>query len=111
MAEYKQPCIHCGALIESDSRYCVFCKSPSPFGYICPSCHRLVQKRQTLCAGCGRELIVICPVCQKQTFAGHICDVCGASLMKQCDNPRCLEPQFFQNTKCTACGKKFKIKK
>ncbi|MCL2803206.1 MAG: hypothetical protein FWD29_04555 [Micrococcales bacterium] len=38
------------------------------------------------------------------------CQSCGATLMVTCPNRRCGQPQFFENTKCTACGKKIKLK-
>jgi len=110
MATYKQPCIHCGEFIEGDSRFCPKCQSRSPFGYNCPTCLREIQKDQAVCAGCGRQLYVICPVCGGTTFVSTHCDACQADLMKQCQNPRCLQLQFFENMKCTACGKKFKEK-
>ena len=36
--------------------------------------------------------------------------VCALGLMVYCENKRCGALQFFQNTKCTACGKKIKAK-
>jgi RNA polymerase subunit RPABC4/transcription elongation factor Spt4 len=108
MATYKQPCIHCGEFIERDARFCPKCASHSPFRYHCPSCLREIEKGQAVCAGCGRSLYVVCPVCKKRTFVGERCEVCGVDLMIHCDNPRCLELQFFENEKCTACGKKIK---
>jgi Methionyl-tRNA synthetase len=110
MAAYKQPCIHCGEFVERDSRYCAKCGSRSPFGYQCPTCLREVEKGNVVCAGCGRSLEVVCPMCEFTTFAGEHCDKCGESLMIKCANPRCGEMQFFENTKCTACGKKIKKK-
>lgn len=110
MALYKLPCVHCGAFIERDARFCPFCQSGSPFGYHCPTCLRPVEKGQPICSGCGRVLFVPCPACGKPTFAAEKCAHCGASLMKRCQNPRCGELQFFDNEKCTACGKKFKQK-
>ena len=108
MASYKQPCIHCGEFIERDSRLCVKCGSRSPFGYHCPTCMREIQKGQPACSGCGRSLTVICPTCEAPTFAGERCDKCGAGLMINCTNSRCEQLQFFENIKCTACGKKIK---
>jgi hypothetical protein len=67
-----------------------------------------IEKGQAVCAGCGRSLTVICPTCQQTTFADERCDKCGAGLMIHCTNPRCGELQFFDLTKCTACGKKIK---
>jgi hypothetical protein len=67
-----------------------------------------IEKRQTVCSGCGRSLTVVCPACQQPTFVDERCERCGASLMIHCANPRCGEPQFFDLTKCTACGKKIK---
>ena len=110
MAGYKQPCVHCGAFIERDSRLCPKCASRSPFVYLCPACLRIVQKDDAVCSVCGRPLRVNCPVCSGLTFVGERCDVCEASLMIPCQNPRCGQPQFFENTKCTACGKKIKKK-
>ena len=81
------------------------------FGYACPTCLRPIEKNQQVCSGCGRSLFVTCPACGKQTFVDERCQVCGAGLMIQCQNPRCGQMQFFQNEKCTACGKKFKNKK
>lgn len=108
MATYKQPCIHCKTLIERDSRFCPTCGSRSPFGYICPTCRSPISKDQVLCSGCGRELYIVCPLCGGHTFVDERCQSCGRSLMVKCSNPRCGEMQFFENTKCTACGKKIK---
>ncbi|HHY81508.1 MAG TPA: hypothetical protein GX505_02385 [Clostridiales bacterium] len=108
MATYKQPCIHCNTFIEGDSRFCPACGSMSPFGYLCPTCRRPIKKGAAFCAGCGRSLTVACPACRKQTFVQEKCEVCGTSLMIRCENPRCGELQFFENVKCTACGKKIK---
>lgn len=110
MAAYKQPCIHCGKLIESDARICIFCGSMSPFGYLCPSCSRPVSKGQAMCAGCMRPLYVTCPTCGKNTFVQERCEACGSGLMVYCENKRCNSLQFFQNTKCSVCGKKIKVR-
>lgn len=106
MASYKQTCIYCGFLIDSDSRYCVKCGNRSPFAILCPSCLREVSKTDLLCAGCGRTLTIQCPKCGKETFISDKCEGCNASLMVSCANKRCGEMVFFQNTHCTACGKK-----
>lgn len=108
MATYKQPCIHCGNFIERDSRLCTKCGSRSPFGYLCPACLRPIEKGNMVCAGCGRPLYTACPNCKQQTFVDERCEKCGAGLMIRCENPRCGELQFFENIKCTACGKKLK---
>ena len=108
MASYKQPCVHCGTLIERDSRLCVACGSRSPFGYRCPTCLREVQKGQAVCSQCARSLIVICPTCSQPTFADERCERCGSGMMTRCTNPRCGDLQFFENIKCTSCGKKIK---
>lgn len=110
MASYKQPCMHCGQFIDRDVRFCTFCGSRSPFGYACPSCLKPIQKGQRICDRCGRELYVECPFCHGVTFVDDKCEKCGKSLMIKCANIRCGEMQFFQNTKCTCCGKKIKKK-
>ncbi len=108
MAFYKQPCIHCGQLLDSDARLCAKCGSHSPFGYACPSCLRVIEKGDAVCSGCGRPLYVPCPYCGEQTFVQETCEKCGKSLMVRCENVRCGQMHFFQNSKCTACGKKIK---
>ena len=109
MATYKQPCIHCGEFIERDSRLCPKCGSRSPFGHGCPNCLKPIERGNAVCAGCGRTLTTVCPFCNGQTFAGSgKCDACGKSLMILCENKRCGELQFFENTKCTVCGKPIK---
>jgi len=108
MASYKQPCMHCGAFIDSDAQLCISCGSMSPFGYLCPSCSKPIQKDQFLCSGCGRELYTVCPSCGGRTFVQERCEACGAGLMVYCSNRRCEALQFFENTKCTVCGKKIK---
>lgn len=108
MATYKQPCIHCGSLINRDERFCTFCGSRSPFGYQCPTCLKPVEKGRRFCSGCGGELYIVCPFCKELTFVQEKCEICDASLMVKCPNRRCGELQFFQNEKCTACGKKIK---
>ena len=110
MSFYKVPCMHCGTLLERDARFCPTCGSGSPFGYHCPTCLRSIQKGQVCCVGCGRPLYVACPVCKQKTFVQERCEACGASLMIRCENKRCQELQFFENIKCTACGKKIKKK-
>ena len=108
MAFYKQPCIHCGGLLDRDARFCPACGSGSPFGYACPSCLREVQKGQSICAGCGRPLYISCPHCEARSFVQAQCEACGKPLMVRCANVRCGQLQLFQNKKCTACGKKIK---
>jgi len=110
MAFFRQPCIHCGTFIEGDARVCPGCGSRSPFGALCPACLRPIQKGQALCDSCGRSLYTICPFCGRETFVGQACTACGQSLMVRCANKRCGAEQFFENTKCTACGKKIKNK-
>lgn len=107
MASYKEPCRHCGTFIPRDSGFCPKCGSRAPFADICPTCLREVSREDKLCSGCGRPLYILCPKCKAQTFVGEKCDACGAELLKKCPNPRCGEMQFFENTKCTACGRKF----
>lgn len=108
MASYKQPCIHCGAYIDRDVRSCPKCGSTSPFGYHCPTCLKSIERGDVLCGGCGRKLSVACPKCGKPTFVEDHCEHCGAELTVKCSNPRCGAPQFFDNSVCTACGRKIK---
>lgn len=108
MAFYRQPCIQCNALIDRDARFCPSCGSASPFGYSCPDCLTSIAKGQALCSGCGRTLLATCPHCGQSTFTQERCERCGKTLMVPCANKRCGVPQFFQNAKCTACGKRLK---
>ena len=109
MATYKQPCIHCREFIDRDVRICPKCGSMNPFGYFCPTCNRPVVKGAPVCAGCGRPLYVPCPSCGQLTFVQEKCERCGAGLMVYCENKRCGALQFFQNAKCTVCGKKLRV--
>jgi RNA polymerase subunit RPABC4/transcription elongation factor Spt4 len=109
MATYKQPCINCGEMIERDSRFCARCGSNSPFGSQCPTCFKPIMRGNVVCSGCGRPLTILCPICNRQTFVGEDrCDACGKSLMIRCENKLCGGLQFFENTKCTLCGKTIK---
>ncbi|MEA4853162.1 MAG: zinc ribbon domain-containing protein [Christensenella sp.] len=110
MSTYRQPCIHCGTLIDRDALFCPKCGSRSPFGYHCPTCLREISKTDACCAGCGRPLFISCPFCGAKTFVGDRCEACGRSLMVKCSNKRCGQEQFFENEYCTACGKKIKTK-
>jgi len=108
MASYKQPCIHCGELVERDAHFCPRCGSKSPFGYLCPHCRNPIQRGNMLCSSCSKPLMTNCPWCGGPTFAGaENCDRCGKTLLKRCGNSRCGDMQFFENTICTTCGKKF----
>jgi len=51
-----------------------------------------------------------CPKCNGQTFVGNdTCDACGKTLMVLCQNKKnCGKHQFFENKKCTLCGKPIK---
>ena len=107
MATYKQNCIHCNQLIEGDSRLCSKCGSRNPFGYNCPSCLKPIERGDMLCSGCGRNLTTACPSCSENVFVGDgNCQKCGGTLLMICANNRCQQAQFFENEKCTACGKK-----
>jgi len=109
MATYKQPCIQCGKFIERDSRFCSNCGSMNPFGYRCPTCLKSIERENILCSGCGRSLSTACPYCKQQTFVGsENCDQCAKSLMIHCESKRCDALQFFENSKCTVCGKPIK---
>ena len=109
MAIYKQPCIQCGEFIERDSRLCPRCATRTPFGYHCPNCQREIERGYAVCSACGKPLMTTCPFCEQQTFIGsEKCDACGESLMIMCENKRCGLPQWFENTKCTCCGKAIK---
>jgi len=108
MAFYKQPCMHCGLLVDRDARFCPGCGSDSPFSFHCPACLRETSGKDPVCAGCGRPLQIACPKCGEKTFAGSLCQQCGGDLTVDCPNPRCGQRQFFQNKRCTACGKKLK---
>lgn len=112
MATYKQPCIRCGELIERDSRFCPKCASRSPFGNLCPSCLKPIERGNLACSGCGRPLTTACPYCSAKLFVGDDkCSACGKSVMIQCDNKLCGQYQFFENAKCTSCGKPIKTAK
>ncbi len=75
----------------------------------CPNCIKPIARGNVVCSSCGRQLITLCPFCGGQTFAGsERCDACGHSLMVQCENKRCGELQYFENAKCTVCGKPLK---
>jgi len=110
MATYKQPCIHCGELVDTSARSCPKCGSHSLFGYACPACLHAVQPDWQTCPGCGRNLTIVCPHCGGPTFAGETCQRCGESLMVTCANTRCGQAQFFENKHCTACGRKITAK-
>jgi RNA polymerase subunit RPABC4/transcription elongation factor Spt4 len=110
MASYKHSCMHCGALLDRDASFCPMCGNSSPFGYVCPTCLHPIEKGQQLCQSCGRPLYVVCPLCGGRTFVAEKCEACGGSLMIRCPNERCDMPQFFENERCSACGKKIKEK-
>ena len=99
MASYQQTCMHCNSLIDRDARFCPFCGSQSPFGYLCPACLLPIKEGQTMCSGCGRRLYVICPRCSSETFVQERCEKCGQSLMVFCQNKRCGVLQFFEKQK------------
>lgn len=105
MAIYKQPCRACGEFISRDSTICPKCGSRSPFVDLCPTCLREVSREDKVCSSCGRPLYITCPKCKAQTFVSDKCDVCGENFLRKCPNPRCGQLQFFENKKCTACGK------
>jgi hypothetical protein len=50
-----------------------------------------------------------CPYCGGRTFVGaERCDACGQTLLIRCESKRCGQFQFFENIKCTVCGKPIK---
>ena len=106
MGTYKKSCIHCGAYVEGDSRFCTNCGKKSPFNYLCPNCLSSIQRGSLACPSCKKPLMTMCPWCGGSTFVGsEDCDLCGKTLLKRCENPRCGDMQFFENIQCTTCGK------
>jgi predicted nucleic acid-binding Zn ribbon protein len=96
-------------MVERDAHNCPKCASRSPFGYHCPTCLKPIERGNAVCSGCGRPLVTTCPFCGGQTFVGcERCDACGQTLMIRCESKRCGELQFFENAKCTVCGKPIK---
>lgn len=106
MASYKQTCIYCNTLIDSDTKFCPKCGHRDPLAVLCPSCLWEVATDDPICAGCGRPLFILCPKCGKETFVLEKCQVCSESLMVDCPNMRCGEKVFFDVSHCRACGKK-----
>jgi RNA polymerase subunit RPABC4/transcription elongation factor Spt4 len=101
--------MHCSTLVERDAHFCPQCGSRSPFGYQCPACLKPIERGNAVCASCGRQLTTLCPYCGGSTFVGaQNCDACGKTLLIRCESKRCGELQFFENPKCTVCGKRIK---
>jgi len=69
---------------------------------------REVQKGQAVCAGCSRPLYIICPACRGRSFVQEKCEACGVQFMIRCKAKNCGALQFFENERCTACGKTIK---
>ena len=111
MAGYDKPCIGCGTFIGYDSQFCPICGRQSPFYDACPSCNIEIRREWQRCPSCGRNLYTVCPHCGQRTYVVEKCDMCHQSLMIKCENKLCQGLQFFENTKCTLCGKKIKHKK
>jgi hypothetical protein len=104
--------MRCGKLIPRDSAFCGECGYRSPFGFHCPACLKPIEKSGVACPSCGKPLYSPCPECKNPTFIGEeVCEHCNTPLLVKCTNPRCGQMQFFENERCTACGKKIKIKK
>lgn len=110
MAGYNKPCIGCGTFIAYDSKFCPTCGRNSPFYDACPSCMAEIKREWKRCPSCGRGLYIACPHCAQLTFVCDKCDSCHQPLTRPCENTLCGSQQFFQNVKCTDCGKKFKNK-
>lgn len=109
MAFYKQPASTVARSSTGTSASALPAGAAAPFGYLCPACLRPIEKGQARCQGCGRVLYTVCPKCGSQTFVQEYCERCGAPLMRLCPNSRCGALQFFENEKCTVCGKKTKF--
>ncbi len=110
MAGYNKQCIGCGELIGYDNRFCPICGRVSPFYDACPSCMAQIKREWQRCPSCGRSLYIACPFCAQKTYVSDKCDNCHAPLTVQCENKLCRSQQFFENQKCTECGKKIKHK-
>ncbi len=75
MASYKQTCIHCGNLIDRDSRFVHSVPAKAllvTFAQLAAS----YRKGTTTLFRCGRKLYILCPHCGQQTFAGDQCERC-----------------------------------
>ncbi len=108
MASDKKKCMHCCTFIASNSKFCSKCGSRNPFLIRCPECLREVNREDVVCSCCGRNLIIKCQVCGKDTFVLDKCEKCGTSFLIECPNRRCGELVFFQNDSCTMCGRRLK---
>jgi len=70
---------------------------------VAPQIEELIEQINT-----SKQKIVDCNEQIKKLKGSDKCEKCGANLMINCANSRCGESQFFENIKCTACGKKIK---
>jgi hypothetical protein len=96
-------------MIEGDSRVCPKCGIIGPYGMQCPNCLRTIKTDDAVCSSCGRALMTPCPFCKADTFVGiWKCGSCGKALTIKCPDKKCGQPQFFESTKCTVCGKVIK---
>ena len=60
MASYKQPCIHCGTFIESDSRFCPDVKAEALLGISAPpACAPSKKANLSAPAAAGRLLFLV----------------------------------------------------
>ena len=107
---YKHACNYCGKLIPPNSTVCPLCGKSNPLGPgRCPKCHQPIQKDWKVCNGCGQNLRIVCPFCNKITFFGDYCEDCDARLLVTC--PHCGQEQPPLSDKCIKCNKPLDKKK
>jgi len=108
MPGYKQPCRHCGKLVDQESNLCPFCGKKNPIFLRCAQCKNPIQQGWKVCTNCGLNLEVKCPKCGQLTIFTDFCDYCGAGFTVICSGKRCKTEQPFIYEKCIKCNKKLK---
>ncbi|MFQ6060104.1 MAG: SPFH domain-containing protein [Thermoplasmata archaeon] len=78
-----QPCIKCGGIIPTGSKFCNVCGARQEDGTECPGCRKFVPRGSKFCPQCGSSLsaAVNCPKCKAEVPRGSkFCHQCGAKL-------------------------------
>jgi membrane protease subunit (stomatin/prohibitin family) len=80
------PCIKCGGIISTGSKFCNVCGARQEEGTECPNCGKVVAKGNKFCPECGTSMSasVPCPKCGADVSRGSkFCNECGETLVEK----------------------------
>lgn len=96
---FNAVCPACGMPVYREDGYCEACETS-----FCPHCGLLPDEDDEICPHCGRDLYLVCPLCEADLVAGTpVCPHCHALFPAYC--AFCRSELAPEQVTCNRCGR------